>query len=114
MVMICTVYAGEELLSKYPHGLKSKPQLSDLMDEVAVRTPSCWHAIGIRLNLPSEQLRVWDEKPLDQRFSLVFSTWKNNGTPEYSWETMIEVLKSPSVKAIRLAQELNEKFTSTH
>ena len=39
------------LSSKYPAGLESEPELSDLMNEVAAEIPSKWRDVGVQLGV---------------------------------------------------------------
>ena len=97
------------------NGLHSEPQLSDLINKVATKIPHKWHEVGIQLNLKHEELRFLRESlpsgAGSQLFASIFTLWKNRRTREYSWATMIEVLKTTSVDQTRLAEDLNRELT---
>ena len=108
----CLFIAG--LGSKYA-GLDSKPELSDLMNEVASKVPSKWKQISIQLGLtPSDQECFMASTPNDpiQCFTSVFKVWKSRATRPYTWSTVIEGLESPAVDEMRLARELRTKLQS--
>ena len=103
-------YAG---LSSQYRTLQSEPELSDLQNEIATKIPNMWYAVGIQLKLTHNDLCSWlAESPSDTKklFGHVFTAWKERGTRDYSWATMIEVLKTPSVCQPRLAEELAKKL----
>ena len=102
--------------SKYA-GLKSGPELSDLMTEIASKVPAKWKEISIQLGLTLSDQKHFMEVTLGdpkQCFTFVFTVWKNRATRPYTWSTMIEVLESPAVDEMRLAQELRRKLQSEH
>ena len=108
----CSSRAG--LSSKYA-GLESKPELSDLMNEVASKVPANWRQISIQLGLtPSDQECFMASTPSDplQCFTSVFRVWKSRATRLYTWSTVIKALESPAVDEMRLAQELRMKLQS--
>ena len=84
------------------------------MNEVAAHILSKWRLVGIQLNIKTEDLNsIRVDNPHYSRLELfieVFSLWKDNCTREYSWATMIEVLKAPSVDEKSLAEQLNRKL----
>ena len=80
------------------------------MNEVAARIPNKWYAVGIQLNLTDAELQALrvsnPHGDITEIFGRVFTIWQENKTREYSWATMIEVLKTPSVHQPRLAEDL--------
>ena len=101
------------LCSRY-RGLQSEPKLSDLLNEVACKIPNKWYAVGIQLELTHNDLCSWlaanPNGDTMKLFASVFAAWKDRGTGDYSWATIIEVLKTPSVCQPRLAEELSKKL----
>ena len=93
-------------------GLQSEPELADLMNEVAAEIPGKWHDVGIQLKLSTSDLDCLRtlSLPTSQLFSSVFTLWKKRTTDDYSWATIIKVLKTPAVDEIRLAEKLNTKL----
>jgi len=99
-------------LGKKYVGLGSEPELSDLMNEVASRVSSKWKTISIQLGLTHNDQECFIASTSDpmQCFSSVFKVWRNRATKPYTWSTVIEALKAPSVDEVRLAQELTTKL----
>ena len=83
------------------------------MNEVAVKTPRKWHEVGIQLKLSQDELSVLnDSSPTgSQLFASIFTVWKKRNTREYSWATIVDVLKTPAVDEVGLAKELIAKLT---
>ena len=108
----CLFIAG--LGSKYA-GLESKPELSDLMNEVASKVSAKWKEISIQLGLTlNDQKYFIDATSGDpfKCFTFVFTVWKDRATRPYTWSTVIQTLQAPAVGEIRLAQELRTKLQS--
>jgi len=82
--------------------------LKNLSNLVAAKIPSKWKKFGIQLDLPYEELETYPSHDCEECFNKVFSTWKRNGSPRYSWEMVIDVLESPSVNAKELAQRIRK------
>ena len=98
--------------SKYK-GLESEPELSDLMNEVASKVLDKWKPISIQLGLTPEDQKCFIDATFGdptQCFIFVFNVWKSRATSPYTWFTVIEALKAPSVGEMRLAQEITDKL----
>ena len=94
-------------------GLENEPELSDLMNKVASKVPGKWKQISIQLGLtPEDQNCFMDATFGDptQCFIFVFNVWKSRATRPYTWSTIIQALKTPSVGELRLAQEITAKL----
>ena len=100
---------------RYPGGLEDKPELHDLMNEVAAKIPSKWRQFGIELRLNTSELNTFSlASPGDalRCFSDVFTLWQNRMSREpYSWLTVVESLRAPAVGELKLALELCIKLT---
>lgn len=75
------------------------PQLHQLFRQVACE-PGVhykWREIGLRLKIPN----------VDDIME-IFCQWKERGHPPYTWATILDVLKSPEVDEVELAQELEQ------
>ena len=107
-----------ELCLTYPAGLQDKPELCDLMNEVAAKIPSKWRQFGIELRLNTSELDCFSlASPEDalRCFSFVFTLWQNRMSREpYSWLTVVESLNAPSIGEHKLALELKNKLTRTY
>ena len=106
-----------DLSVKYPAGLEDKPELRDLMNEVAAKIPDKWRQFGIELQLTTNELdgfAVASPGNTLQCFSSVFTLWQKRMSREpYSWLTVVESLKAPAVGEHKLALELSDKLTRT-
>ena len=83
------------------------------MDEVASKVPAKWKIISIQLGLTladQQHIAAITSNDPVQSFTVVFTIWKNRTTKPYTWSTVIEALKAPSVDEVRLAQELTTKL----
>ena len=93
--------------------------LKDLMNDVAAVIPAKWRLLGVQLRLPDGTLDEIQEqnarRPDECKYSFeqVFTKWKSLGTTSpYTWETMIEALRSPAVGEEKLANRLQSKYCS--
>ena len=91
------------------------PELPDLMNKIASAIPAKWRAVGIQLGLSTGTLDgIQSEngsKPNSclQSFEKVFTEWKQQNAKPYTWDTIIGVLRTPSVDEIALAEALCTK-----
>ena len=93
-----------------------EPEFSDLMNEVAAKKPNKWRDIGIQLGLTPNELSSFSLTCFGNPnpcFTAIFTAWKDRGTRPYTWATIIEVLQSPAVGELRLAEDLKLKVTRT-
>ena len=86
------------------------------MNDVAAAIPAKWRQVGVQLKLPSEVLDEIQDQNASKTdmcklsFEQVFKKWKGSGTSPYTWETMVNVLRSPAVGEVDLAGELSSKY----
>ena len=107
-------YSG--LHSKYPAGLDSEPELSDLMNEVAAEIPNKWIDVGLQLGLTWGVLKGIDtisQSDTNLCYSNVFTQWKNqtSTTHPYTWSTLVQALKAPAVGEQRLADKIKSELS---
>ena len=80
------------------------------MNHVAAMIPEKWREVGIGLGLDSADIsRIEVDVPTHKStpcYVMVFDTWKNKGTKEYTWDTLLKALKTPSVNASKLASTI--------
>ena len=97
-----------DLASKYPAGLNSEPDLSDLMNEVAAAIPSKWKDVGLQLGLEHGVLLGIR----DHCYMEVFTQWKNQNsiTHPFTWLTMVQVLRNRAVGEKRLADKIESEL----
>ena len=82
--------------------------LKHLLDFVAAEIPSKWKIFGIQLDIPNDILETYPSHNSTECFIQVFSTWKRNSSPPYTWETVINVLESRSINERSLAEEIRK------
>lgn len=87
--------------------------LENLLNLVAAKIPNKWYEFGILLSISPEELDTYNHTPI-KCFARVFTTWEKNTSPDYTWETVIDNLESPTIKEKRLAQEIRRKVTICH
>ena len=108
-------YSG--LHSKYPAGLDSEPELSDLMNEVAAEIPSNWRNVGLQLGLDQgvlDGIALISPGDTDHCYRNVFTRWKkqNSTTHPHTWSTIVQALESPAVGERRLAEKIMWELSS--
>ena len=111
MFVSCT-----DLASKYPAGLNSEPELSDLMNEVAANIPSMWIKLGLQLGLDPRVLQgfaIKHQGDTNHHYRNVFIRWKNQNSADfpYTWSTIVKALKTPAVGEKRLAEKIESKLS---
>ena len=92
------------------------PEPSDLMNEIGSVIPAKWRNVGIQLGLsPSALDDIQGEnagKPGCNKLSFekVFTEWKRLASKPYTWNTIMEVLRTPAVGEATLADTLSKKI----
>jgi len=73
-----------------------------------------WESIGVCLGLTAVELERIGIEKLDEinRFTEVLYTWKKRGNPSITWNTVIDVLRSPLIQEQVLAKTLHSKYCS--
>ena len=96
--------------------LDSEPSLPLLMDKVAAVIPSkCW-AIGLQLDLTAAELQAICPQHQGlanhhRAFGEIFDVWRRCRSLPYTWRTLIDVLRSPSVGEVLLSEQLTSWIT---
>ena len=112
LTVVSVSYTGWQ--SRYQHGLDSEPELPDLMNEVAAEIPCKWRDLGLQLGVSQgvlDGIAASRPEDINNRFSDVFTKWKNQNSPPYTWSTVVHVLQNPAVGQNRLADKIIKKFT---
>ena len=82
------------------------------MNDVAANVGS-WKNVAIQLELRTVDIECIDNQErgiVHDCFREVFSLWRKNTTPPYTWTTIISALKSPGVGENCVAMELEKKY----
>ena len=86
------------------------------MNLVAPKIPGKWRemALGLGLNL-ADISRIEADVPTHQPtpcYLAVFDTWKNKGTKDYTWDTLLKALRTPLVDESKLASTIEGQIQS--
>ena len=95
-----------ELMIQCPTGVTLKAAINEL-HSVCPK----WYIIGIQLDIPTSQLKIFDQKtsnPMDHLCDTL-DYWMNHYRSP-SWKILVDALKAPSVGEERLAEEIEEKY----
>ena len=85
------------------------------MNEIASVIPAKWRVVGIQLGLSAGTLDGIQSENGSMpnsclmSFEKVFTEWKQQHPKPYTWDTIIGVLRTPSVGEIALAEALCTK-----
>lgn len=84
--------------------------IRELMNKVAAPCMDQWELVGVQLDINDAQLNsIRSSYRTDQqRFKAVFDLWRRKGSPPYTWATIINVLKAPSVGKGKVAKDIME------
>ena len=82
------------------------------VSEVVIPNTNKWFQIGLKLEISLtdiERIRIncQDE---EARFMEVLNKWQKLCNPSFTWNTLVQVLKSPNVQEFTLATTIEEKF----
>ena len=95
---------------QYSGKLHSTPELVELMNLVAATIPGKWREMAVGLGLNSADIsRIEADVPThdsNRCYCAVFATWKNKGTKDYTWDTLLKALRTPLVDESKLASTI--------
>ena len=92
--------------------LNRPPEYYTLLNKLAVGAVDKWKEIGLALNIPIGQLNSITTIDPILCYAEIFNWWQRNGSPPYTWATIIDALKAPIVGEVQLAHELEEWLTT--
>ena len=86
--------------------------MADLANRCAAIIPDKWIQVAIQLGLSMSKIKAIyrDEINSFYRFMAVFDCWQRSSCEPYTWETLVNALRSRSVDEIKLADELDHEF----
>ena len=86
--------------------------MKDLANSVAAIIPHKWKQVAIQLELSRGERKAIekDEDECFDRFVAVFEHWKQSSCQSFTWKTLVEALKSPSVGEQSLAEQLQKEY----
>ena len=88
--------------------LNRPPEHYTLLNKVAVDAMDKWKKIGLALDIPMGQLNSITTTDPILCYADIFNWWQRNGSPPYTWATIIDALRAPIVGEVQLAHELEE------
>lgn len=90
----------------------SVPIIRDLANRVAAVIPGKWMQVAIQLEIEMGAIDAVgrDKHDCFQQFMAILDVWKRSSSPPFTWNTLVNVLKSPSVNEKVLAKELEHDF----
>lgn len=88
--------------------LDSQPTLALLEDKVVAEIPNKYEAVGIQLGLKYAEIQALRPacpglEPCRQAYRAIFDLWQKNGSPPYTWRTVINVLNKVGEKSLSSA-----------
>ena len=115
-IRLLFLYLQTGIHSKYPDGLDSKPELSDLMNEIAAKIPGKWRDVGLQLGLDQgvlDGISLISPGDTNHCYSNVFTRWKNQDstTHPYTWSTVVQALESRTVGENLLVSKIKNELT---
>ena len=93
--------------------LSSPPSTAAFLNKVATKIPAKWKLFAYSLNMEEDAL---DEVTLKLQhsptecFMSVFSSWKKERDPPFTWETVIDILQSPAVAEKNMAEDIKHNM----
>ena len=95
---------------------QQKLSLRIFQEKIASVIPDKWEDVAIELDLPMATIRAIERERQGNSkrcFAEVFDHWQKNPTPQrqFCWDTVIKVLKSPSVNEPVLAGKISQQFS---
>ena len=86
------------------------------MNLVAAKIPGKWMEVAIALGLGATDIsRIEADVPTHKPtpcYLAVFDTWKNKGTKDYTWDTLLKALRTPLVDESILASTIEGQIQS--
>ena len=100
-----------------PPSESDSPTMDQLMTEL-VEVSASWELVGIQLLVPDWKVGIMERENRGQCkecLMKVLEYWRKHAGPKnpFSWETIVNVLQSRSIGNIRLAEDIEQKYTST-
>ena len=88
------------LINSSSHSIASgPPEYLDLLNKVATRVRHKWEEIGLQLGIDIGHLKsIWSQRqnPVRCLADIFDIMWQKNGSPPYTWATIIDALRAPA------------------
>ena len=108
----------DALIGDYPDGEYSKPDLRDLLKEIALKAPKHLHRLGLELGLKFVQMEQIETeyKENTRQFTEVFTRWEQqedtHGVEPYKWKHILDILEF-RLSLPTLAKTIRSKLAPT-
>ena len=83
-----------------------------LLENVATKIATKWQIFGLMVNLQPESLNIIEKNTTGEilRMMEVFNKWQRTNDPQFTWNKVIEILRSDALGENTLAQNLIDKL----
>ena len=69
--------------------------------------------LGVQLGVPSNDIDDLKDLGHFEQYITLFNKWKHSGETPYTWETLVNALRAPSVREMALARKLHRKYCTS-
>ena len=115
-ICVCNTRAATQCTNKISENLQKMTALDlnhSTLFGLLKPLSSLWYQLGEALTLTPHLNQIMTANYNDEQcLSAVLQKWKQHSIKPYSWETLVNVLKSNQVRAMQLADELKAKVGS--
>ena len=91
--------------------IHAPPDLLDLLNKVAAEATDKWELVAAQLGIKPSRINsigtVKQGQPI-KCYTEIFDMWERKGSPPYTWATIINVLRAPSIEEGGIANKLQE------
>ena len=91
--------------------ITSSPSIDELQRLVIAKISDQWFAVGIGLGLSVSELQALQQEHLhdvQKCFVHVVEKWRRRSDPPFTWNTLLNVLRSDALQEIALADTIEE------
>ena len=88
--------------------MNDPPTMKMLLENVATKIATKWETFGIMVELESEVINIIKSEQTKEvlRMMEVFQQWQCTNRPPFTWNTVIETLRTDALREKTLAQTL--------
>ena len=89
--------------------MHQEPTLRDLLNMVASKAVDKWMMFGVQLNIDQATLQQisYQENPI-RCYVELFTLWRQRQEPPFTWNSVIDILRTPIVDEFGLAEAIEE------
>ena len=111
---ISSVEEPKEEESHHPI-FSTEPTLKELSNDIIVPLKSKWREIGIQLGVSPDELDTYYDvrnRNIPLCFTDVLEKWRKSDQLPYTWATILEVLESPFIGEVAIANSIKKKLVT--